>query len=207
VEAGASSGHLSYAVLPLLKHAKFVNQDLPEVCEEGKKFFSQNQPDALESGRVVFQGNSFLTGQPVKGAQLYILSNILHDWPDSEALTILHHITQAMLPTSRLLVIEVVQRPAISQSLRPPSPDGEPPKEERNSEEDQSAPWPLIKNYGIVNRYAAHQSLELINLFNGLDRTLAEYNTLFEQSGLILVKVHRIRKLVSIMEVKLAGES
>lgn len=36
-QAGASTGHLSLAVLPVVKHAKFINQDRPEVCAEGEK--------------------------------------------------------------------------------------------------------------------------------------------------------------------------
>ncbi|KAF8578314.1 hypothetical protein K439DRAFT_490120 [Ramaria rubella] len=37
VEVGASAGHLSNAVLPVVRHAKFVNQDRPEVCLLGEK--------------------------------------------------------------------------------------------------------------------------------------------------------------------------
>ncbi|KAF8581482.1 S-adenosyl-L-methionine-dependent methyltransferase [Ramaria rubella] len=162
VEAGASAGHLSNAVLKVVKNARFINQDRPEVCKEGEKFFAEKNPEAVASGRVSFQPNDFFTGQPVKGAAIYILSNILHDWPDKDALAILKHIADAMTPASRLLVIEVVIVPALSQSRSPP-----PAPEER---EPNDAPWPLLKDYGIVNRYPHHQSMELINLFNGLDR-------------------------------------
>ncbi|KAF8579388.1 S-adenosyl-L-methionine-dependent methyltransferase [Ramaria rubella] len=194
VEAGASTGHLSNAVLPVVKHAKFVNQDRPEVCLQGEKFFAENNPEALKSGRVTFEPNDFFTGQPVKGASIYILSNILHDWPDKEALTILNHIAAAMVPSSRLLVIEIVIVPSLSQSRSPP-----PAPKDKNVGD---APWPLPKDYGFVNRYPHHQSMEIMNLFNGLDRTLDEYVSLFRLSGLELVEVHRIRKLVSVMEVK-----
>jgi len=154
----------------------------------------KKNPQAIQSGKVVFQPNDFFTGQPVKGASIYILSNILHDWPDKEAVQILNHIVAAMAPTSRLLVIEIVTMPAISQSRSPP-----PLVDEKDLD---GAPWPLLKDYGSVNRFAHHQGLEIINLLNGLDRTLGEYIALFDRVELELVRVHRIRKLVSIMEVK-----
>ncbi|KIJ42546.1 hypothetical protein M422DRAFT_779976 [Sphaerobolus stellatus SS14] len=194
VEAGASTGHLSNDVLSVVKHAKFINQDLPEVCLQGEKYFAENNAEAIRSGRVKFQPNDFFTEQPVKGAAIYILSNIIHDWPDNEALKILKHIGDAMIPTSRLLVMEIVIVPSLSQSRSPPSA----PVDQNTND----APWPLPKDYGIVNRYPHHQSMEMINTFNGLDRTLDEYVALFQQSELELVEVHRIRKLVSIMEVK-----
>ncbi|KAF8579301.1 S-adenosyl-L-methionine-dependent methyltransferase [Ramaria rubella] len=199
VEAGASTGHLANAVLPVLKYAKFVNQDRPEVCLQGEKFFAENNPEALHSGRVTFQPNDFFTGQPVKGAIIYILANVLHDWPDKEASTILNHIADAMAPNSRLLVLEVVIVPSLSQSRSPPSA-----AKDLNGGD---APWPLPKDYGFVNCYPHHQSMVIMNLLNGLDRifcnrTLDEYVALFERSGLELVETHRIRKLVSFMELK-----
>ncbi|KAF8581475.1 S-adenosyl-L-methionine-dependent methyltransferase [Ramaria rubella] len=194
VDVGASKGHLSLSILPDVKWARFINQDRPETCAEGEKFFAERNPEVLTSGRVVFQPNDFFTRQPVKGAGIYILSNILHDWPEEEALSILRNLADAMDVKSRLLVIEIVVVPSISQSRNPLPLD-----EDKDS---NSAPWPLLKDYGVVNRYAHHQCMELINLFNSLDRTLDEYVALFETVGLELVKVHHLRKPVSIMEVK-----
>ncbi|KAF8519626.1 hypothetical protein BU17DRAFT_89779 [Hysterangium stoloniferum] len=183
VEVGASTGHLSLTVLPVVNKAKFINQDRPEVCVEGEKFFAKYNPEALTSGQVSFEPVDFFQPQPIQGAEVYILSNILHDWPDRQALDILKNIADAMTLTSRLLVMEIVLTPSISQSLNPP---------DENTETDaNSAPWPLLKDYGIVNRYAHHQSIELITLFNGLDRTLQEYLTLFEQAGLELSRIPR----------------
>lgn len=211
VELGASTGHLSLSVLPCLDNARFINQDLPEVCHEGIKFFLKNNPEALQSGRVTFQPHDFFTTQPVKGAAVYILSNILHDWPDKEALNILSNIAKAMTTESRLLICEIVHTPAISQSLEPPILRGSSFSEEKTNDDAcykkdfsfNDAPWPLLKDYGIVNRYSHHQTIELMVLFNGLDRTLTEYCELFHQRGLELVKIHPIRKLVSVMELKL----
>jgi len=83
-----------------------------------------------------------------------------------------------MSPTSRLLVIEVVMVPAISQSGSPPSPaqvcSGSPQSAliifNPQQEKPEDAPWPLLKNYGKGNLFAQHQSMELLNIVNGLSR-------------------------------------
>ncbi|QSQ28131.1 methyltransferase [Pyxidicoccus parkwayensis] len=43
-----------------------------------------------------------------KGKDIYILSQILHDWDDEKSLRILENIRDAMRPDSRLLVVETV---------------------------------------------------------------------------------------------------
>jgi hypothetical protein len=42
------------------------------------------------------------------GADVYVLSNVLHDWDDADALTILRTVRHAMDPAARLLVVENV---------------------------------------------------------------------------------------------------
>ena len=42
------------------------------------------------------------------GAKFYYLRNILHDWPDAEAVTILRNVAAAMAPHSRVLVDDIV---------------------------------------------------------------------------------------------------
>lgn len=42
------------------------------------------------------------------GGDAYLLSHIIHDWTESQCLTILGHCRRAMTPGSRLLIIEMV---------------------------------------------------------------------------------------------------
>ena len=42
------------------------------------------------------------------GSDLYLLSNILHDWPDDRCVTILRNCRRAMRPDSRLLIVEAI---------------------------------------------------------------------------------------------------
>jgi hypothetical protein len=47
---------------------------------------------------------NFFEPQPVVGADFYFLGRVLHDWPDSQARTILQHIRDAMDEDSVLLI-------------------------------------------------------------------------------------------------------
>lgn len=46
--------------------------------------------------------------QPVKGAEIYLLRTIIHDWPDEEAISILRRLVAAMEPHSHLVIMDVV---------------------------------------------------------------------------------------------------
>ena len=52
--------------------------------------------------------HDFWKQQPVTGARIYYLRNIIHDWPDHTSLIILQHIKEAMGPDSLLLIDEMV---------------------------------------------------------------------------------------------------
>jgi hypothetical protein len=45
------------------------------------------------------------------GSDIYLLANVLHDWPDHRARLILQHCRAAMDPASRLLIIEMIVPP------------------------------------------------------------------------------------------------
>ena len=88
-------------------------------------------PGALQSGRVILQGqheiplcwvsltiehflawfplaNDFLKNQPIKGADIYYMRMILHNWADSYCLQILKLLREAAAPNSRLLIVESI---------------------------------------------------------------------------------------------------
>ncbi|KAF9886000.1 hypothetical protein FE257_012178 [Aspergillus nanangensis] len=53
---------------------------------------------------------NFFTEQPVKGANIYYLRRVLHDWPDKSARQILSNTAVVMNAQSRLLIGEIVMR-------------------------------------------------------------------------------------------------
>jgi 2,7-dihydroxy-5-methyl-1-naphthoate 7-O-methyltransferase len=57
--------------------------------------------------RVIVVARSFFEPLPA-GADVYVLSAILHDWPDPEATAILRRCAEAAAPSGRVLVVEQV---------------------------------------------------------------------------------------------------
>lgn len=82
---------------PSLK-GKLVLQDRKEVLES-------IGPEELPG--VEKMVHDFFTPQPVKGAQVYYIRRVFHDWQDDEACKILQAIIPAMAPDSRILISDM----------------------------------------------------------------------------------------------------
>ncbi|KAF2275665.1 S-adenosyl-L-methionine-dependent methyltransferase [Westerdykella ornata] len=81
---------------------KLVFEDLPSVVASG---VANGLPSGVEG-----VGHDFLHPQPasVKGAKIYYMQAVLHDWPDKQARTIIKHIHDVMVQGSILLINENV---------------------------------------------------------------------------------------------------
>ena len=67
----------------------------------------QSLSTSAVGNRCSYSEGSFFDGVPT-GGDAYILSHILHDWPDDKCLTLLHHCQEALKPDGRILVVETV---------------------------------------------------------------------------------------------------
>ncbi|KAI9718486.1 MAG: hypothetical protein M1828_006669 [Chrysothrix sp. TS-e1954] len=77
---------------------RLILEDLPSVLNDIKDL-----PEGIETA-----GQDFFQPQHVKGAKSYYLRDVLHDWPNVQALKILGHIREAMVYDSVLLINENV---------------------------------------------------------------------------------------------------
>jgi hypothetical protein len=66
-----------------------------------------DRPEVVRDVGLPAQGGDFFTAVP-EGADAYVLSRVLHDWGDKDALRILHTCRRAMAPDATLLVVEAV---------------------------------------------------------------------------------------------------
>jgi hypothetical protein len=66
--------------------------------------------NGAEGARLTAVAGDFLSEVPA-GADLYLLSRVLHDWPDDDCLRILRSCRAVMRPDARLLVIELILEP------------------------------------------------------------------------------------------------
>ena len=97
-DIGGGSGHLLRAMLAAMPAMTGVLFDVPAVIADA-------EPSA--SARLALQaGDFFQDALPVCDA--YVLMEIVHDWPDTEALTILEAVRRAAPPQATLLVIEQI---------------------------------------------------------------------------------------------------
>ncbi|KAJ5716130.1 hypothetical protein N7493_008041 [Penicillium malachiteum] len=87
---------------------RFVLQDLPVTLNR-----IDNLPDGIEAMEY-----DFFTPQPVKGARLYFLRNILHNWSDAKSAQILSRIIEAMDSEYSTLLIDEYVLPDTGAELR-----------------------------------------------------------------------------------------
>jgi SAM-dependent methyltransferase len=95
----------------------------------------------------------FFQGVPA-GGDIYLMSAILHNWNDADALRILRTIRQAMAPGGKILIVELV----VPNRVTGPSP-------------------------------AVELDLLMWVLFNGYERTEAQFRTLLDTAGFRLNRI------------------
>ncbi|KAI9718802.1 MAG: hypothetical protein M1828_006564 [Chrysothrix sp. TS-e1954] len=87
---------------------RLVLQDLPETVAQVRS----------DDSRIECVAHDFFTSQTTRGAEVYYLRTILHDWPDEDARLILQHLHDAMSPSSMLLINEYIM-PEYEADLHP----------------------------------------------------------------------------------------
>jgi len=103
VDIGGGSGHLLEQVLAGRPELRGVVFDLPHVVEGARAPLAA----AGLADRVELAAGSFFEAVPA-GGDLYVLSNILHDWSDRDATAILRSVRTAIPAHGRLRLFEAV---------------------------------------------------------------------------------------------------
>jgi SAM-dependent methyltransferase len=99
VDVGGGTGALLAAILLAHPEIEGVLVDLPKTVARAAATFEA----AGVTGRVKTIGQSFFDPLPA-GADLYLLSKVLNDWPDRETLAILQRCAEAARPAGRLVI-------------------------------------------------------------------------------------------------------
>ncbi|KAF5847073.1 hypothetical protein GGP41_003390 [Bipolaris sorokiniana] len=106
VDVGGSSGSTAIMLAKAYPRLNIVVEDLPGPISNAQNLIS-NLTDDVRS-RVKACEHDFFQPQPHQGADVYLLRTILHDWPDTDAIKILKRLVDAMTPSSRLLIMDMV---------------------------------------------------------------------------------------------------
>ena len=99
VDVGGGNGALLVELIRRQPELRGIVLDLPETVRD----------EAALGDRIEFVAGDFFDSVPPGDA--YVLSGILHDWPDDDAARILRTIRRAASPHARLLINESVVKP------------------------------------------------------------------------------------------------
>jgi hypothetical protein len=99
VDVGGGNGFFLLALLDRHPEMRGIVFDLPETVRDGAAF----------GDRCAFVEGSFFESVPE--GDVFLLSTILHDWPDEDARRILQTVRAAGAPGNRLVLIESVIQP------------------------------------------------------------------------------------------------
>ena len=102
VDVGGGTGAMLASLLDRHPHVNGILVDLPgTVARAGELLASAS---AGVRSRVTLHGQSFFDPLPA-GADLYLLKNVLNDWPDQETVAILSNCARAAKATARIAVL------------------------------------------------------------------------------------------------------
>jgi predicted transcriptional regulator len=160
VDCGGGIGTLLAEILQAHPHLSGTLFDTPHVIEQAAR---HNPPKSL-AARWTAQSGDFFDRVP-EGRDFYVLSHIIHDWDDPEAVTILRNCAAAAAPGTRFLLVEEVV------------PAGDEPNQ--------------VKMLDVA----------LFSVLAGGERTIAEFDALFEMAGLRRQRVIATDSTVSVIEV------
>jgi len=107
VDVGAGHGTLLAAIAAGNPGVRGIAADLPHVVTGAEETFAA----AGVSDRCRGEACDFMKSLPA-GGDLYVLSNVLHDWDDDRCRAILDNCRKAMHGGSRVLVVEFLVPPA-----------------------------------------------------------------------------------------------
>ncbi|GAA0419437.1 methyltransferase [Acrocarpospora corrugata] len=101
VDVGGGTGALLAEILRANPDIRATLVDLPDTVARGRQYLTERGLNT----RCEFAAQSFFDPLPA-GADAYVLSGVIHDWGDDDAVLILRRCADAAGPHSRVVVIE-----------------------------------------------------------------------------------------------------
>ena len=162
VDVGGGNGGLLSWVLRASPQARGVLFDIPSAVQQARARLAGTEV----AGRIEFAEGSFFGALP-PGGDVYVLSRVLHNWPDEDAIAVLRRVRAAIADGGRLLVFE---------ELIETGP---------TADQDQ--------DHAAAGRPARGSVMDLLILvmLSGCDRSEAEYRELLDQAGFAVRSVRQ----------------
>jgi len=178
VDVGGGVGTQTLLITKTHPHLKMVVQDQAELKDQAEEFWATKDPQAIPSGRVEWQAVDFFKPQPIKGAAVYFLRGVVHDWPDDEALQILQQVRAASSAESKLIIIDHL----MSYACSAPSSTEAVALLQR-----PEVPKPLLNNLALV--FPNLLDATMMSIVNSMERTIEQWLSLTKKAGF---KIDRI---------------
>ncbi|THU98240.1 S-adenosyl-L-methionine-dependent methyltransferase, partial [Dendrothele bispora CBS 962.96] len=195
IDCGGGQGSLALLLAPKMQKTTFVVQDLSGPLSLAKTNLQTNFPDLWNSGRIVLEEHNFFEPQTQKGSdKVFILKWVLHNWSNEESIKIMKGIAKGGGKGAKLLIVEFIVEPGTIKT----SDGSAVPKESSSS----SVPAYIPEDYGYASTFVHEMSVHMMAMCNARERTLMEYESLINQSGMKLVKLWNTRSLLSIIEAE-----
>ncbi|KAL4900543.1 hypothetical protein BDW74DRAFT_182629 [Aspergillus multicolor] len=201
VDVGGGVGGFCLQLSRLYPKLKFVVQDRGPVLKQAQTdVWPAENPQALKEQRVQFVEHNFFEANPVKGADIYWLRYILHDWSDEYCVQILSAVRNSMDARSRILICDQVMNTTVGFVDQT---NGHVNGDAQAVNELRPAPAPLPANYGYYTRYSHQRDITMMSIINGIERTPAEFERIITQAGLAMTRIYDCRSQVALVECRL----
>ncbi|KAJ7573938.1 S-adenosyl-L-methionine-dependent methyltransferase [Mycena floridula] len=201
LDCGGGQGYLT---IMLLSECTFVIQDLPEVIHLAQSNIATEIPDALTSGAIIAEAHNFFQVQP-RTADNYMFRYILHDWSDADCITILQNTAKNAHSKSRFLIIEHIVVPTAPSMHH----EGTNLDDLQGTSKYQAiTPPPYIPlNFGVSAKMHSALGVHMMGVFNACERSLSQWEIIFNKAGLHITNIKNLRANVSVIECRLSSKA
>ncbi|KAF8989681.1 O-methyltransferase [Cyathus striatus] len=189
VDIGGGIGHITLKLIQNRGDILYIIEDRPAVIKQAKRFWDTNFPMAEAEGIVTlmeYKAHDFFTTQPVKGAAIYLLRMILHDYGKKKAVSILRHLRDAACKDSQLLLVEQIVPYACREDISTAI------GKDISGAQQLVPPAPLLANFGKASAAPYLSDFQMFCANGGEERTLGAFIDLTESSGWKITEVFSV---------------
>ncbi|KAA8648044.1 hypothetical protein EYZ11_006105 [Aspergillus tanneri] len=108
VDVGGGIGHIACALVSHNPTVQCIVQDRAEVISPAEVAHHFEEIPAEQRRRIRFEVHDFFQAQPIHGADVYLLRQVLHNWSDKYARRILQALIPALKPGAKVVLNERV---------------------------------------------------------------------------------------------------
>ena len=164
MDIGGELGHVSRALVYHSPTVKCIVQDSPDVIVQGQ----EGLPACLQE-RISFQPHDIFREQPMKGADVYRLRLVLHEWSDKYSKMIIKALIPALRPGVKIVIHDrVIPGRGKTSYLA--------------EREARSAPLYMPSTSKANEGFHSDYDMYMLALQNGKERTADEWSMLFKEA-------------------------